>query len=255
MKIFSAEQIRAWDAHTIAHEPIVAIDLMERAAAACTRWLLSHFEGQRPFFIFCGRGNNGGDGLAIARQLIDYGRDVSVFILDSGRGGAPDFLQNLTRLQRVTDRIELVDETFGAQLPEEAVIIDALFGTGLGGPLRENVTALVTQLNSLGNPIVSIDLPSGLLADARTEGPVIRATYTLSFAAPKLGLLLQENGPAVGALHLLDIGLSQDYYGHTQTPLHYFDALEARSRYRPRGRFAHKGSFGHALLAAGALGK
>lgn len=255
MKIFSAEQTRAWDAYTIAHEPLPSIDLMERAAAACTHWLLPRWGGARPFVVLCGKGNNGGDGLAIARQLIDYGRSVSVFILDSGKAGSPDFLQNLARLQQLSDRIELIESTM-PDLAPEAIIIDALFGTGLRGPLAGTAAGLVASLNTLSQPVVSIDLPSGLLPDAPSAGrAVVRAAHTLTFGAPKLGQLLQENGDFIGHLHVLDIGLSAAYASNTSSPYEYVDAAFARALFRPRQPFAHKGRYGHALLVAGSYGK
>ncbi|RYY40588.1 MAG: NAD(P)H-hydrate dehydratase [Chitinophagaceae bacterium] len=255
MKIFSAEQTRAWDAYTIAHEPIVSIELMERAAAACTRWLLERFAGVHPFYIFCGNGNNGGDGLAIARQLIDYGRSASVFILDSGKSGSPDFLQNLQRLQTVTDRIELLDGNQLPHLPADAVVIDSLFGTGLNAPLQGPAAALAAYINANAQQVVSIDLPSGMLADEPSTGPIVSSDVTLTFGAPKLAQLLQENGVYVGQLVLLDIGLSPEYSTTTRSAFEYVDEARARSLFRPRNRFAHKGTYGHALLVAGAYGK
>ncbi|RYY90009.1 MAG: NAD(P)H-hydrate dehydratase [Chitinophagaceae bacterium] len=255
MKIFSAAQTRAWDTFTNANEPVASLELMERAAAACTRWLLQRFDGTHPFYIFCGKGNNGGDGLAIARQLIDYGRTVSVFILDSGSSGSPDFMANLTRLQQVTDRIELLEDGNFPVLPGEAVTVDALFGTGLKGGLEGRSAQLVEYLNEQAACVVSIDLPSGLMADTHTQGPALRANLTLTFGAPKVGQLLQENGPFVGELHLLDIGLSKSFADATETPYHFVDEALARSFFVRRNRFAHKGTFGHALLVAGAYGK
>src|SRR3982751_4543885 len=98
MHILTAEQIRAWDKYTINHEPVASIDLMERAASKCTEWISSQFWQDRQFCIFCGKGNNGGDGLAIARQLLQKHYKVSVYILENSAPGTGDFQTNLHRL-------------------------------------------------------------------------------------------------------------------------------------------------------------
>ncbi|TCJ19012.1 NAD(P)H-hydrate dehydratase [Flaviaesturariibacter flavus] len=257
MKIFSAEQMRAWDAYTIRHEPVLSIDLMERAAGRCADWLLAHFGQETGFMVFCGMGNNGGDGLAIARMLLAAGRRAGVVILESRRQGSPDFLENLKRLQAASGAIFLLAAGDAIpDVPAGAVVVDALFGTGLNTPLSGHAARLVEHLNGLPNTRVAIDLPSGLFADRSAVGnPVLLATHTLTFAAPKLGLLLQENAPFTGEVHILDIGLSPAFESATETRFQLATATLVKSRFRPRNRFAHKGNFGHAYLAAGSLGK
>ena len=95
MKIFSAGQIKAWDAYTIQHEPISSIDLMERAATACTEWIMLHHFSKKKLHVFCGKGNNGGDGLAMSRLLLQEGCNVTVYILENGKLGTDDFQKNL----------------------------------------------------------------------------------------------------------------------------------------------------------------
>ncbi|GAA4331139.1 NAD(P)H-hydrate dehydratase [Flaviaesturariibacter amylovorans] len=257
MKIFTAAQVRAWDAATIDEQGISSLDLMERAAACCTEWLLHHCPPDAPFALFCGRGNNGGDGLAIVRQLLAAGRSVSVYVVQPGRAASPDFAANHTRLAASGISIGAVEE--GAPLPgipAGSVVVDALFGAGLNKPLEGVAAALTVALNDSGASIISIDLPSGLFMDRpSTTHAVIRATHTLTFGAPKLALLLQENAPFIGAVQVLGIGLSTRFAQETQSPYFYLTNKEAKARFRPRPRFAHKGSFGHLLLAAGARGK
>src|SRR6478736_2757504 len=101
MRILTSSQVRAWDQFTIEQEPILSIDLMERAASACVDWILDHYPSQKTFSIFCGKGNNGGDGLAIARLLTRHGFDVSVYILEFGHIGTGDFQTNLARLHEL----------------------------------------------------------------------------------------------------------------------------------------------------------
>jgi ADP-dependent NAD(P)H-hydrate dehydratase / NAD(P)H-hydrate epimerase len=256
MKIFSAGQVRAWDVYTIAHEPVAPIDLMERTAGSCVQWLLRHFPNRKPFHIFCGRGNNGGDGLAIARILIAEGQEVAVYVLDTVGVSSEDFRHNRERLEAITLIHPVKESTVLPEVPHGAIVVDALFGTGLNKPLYGIAGRLVKHLNEQSNTRISIDMPSGLFADAvSSENVVISAHHTLTFAAPKLALLLQENGPYTGEVHILDIGLSPAYLEATETAYEFVDETLVRSIYRPRNRFAHKGTFGHALVAAGSYGK
>src|SRR5215211_8339242 len=148
MYILSAEQIKAWDQYTIQHEPVSSIDLMERAAAGCVEWI----EGQlldQSFIIFCGKGNNGGDGLAIARMLIQKGCRVSVYILEFGHKGTTDFQQNLARLHTLPVDIRFIQSAVNfPQLTSKEIIVDALLGSGLNRPLEGVTAELVEHLNN-----------------------------------------------------------------------------------------------------------
>jgi NAD(P)H-hydrate epimerase len=188
VQILSAEQIRAWDKFTIKNEPITSVDLMERAAAACVTWLLTRDWNNRSFAVFCGKGNNGGDGLAIARMLLAKGLAVVVYILGSDKKGSDDFEVNLLRLLKIRSVLPVFMEE-QSQMPlleKNAVIIDALFGTGLTGPLDGLAQSVVEKINASGATVVSIDMPSGLFtAETSIGSPVIRADYTLTFSVIK----------------------------------------------------------------------
>jgi NAD(P)H-hydrate epimerase len=256
--ILSADQIREWDRYTIAYEPISSIDLMERAATRCVEWLETRNWQDRHFKIFCGKGNNGGDGLAIARLLMNRGYGVSIFILESGRPGSPDFQGNLQRLHELprTDLHYLQQPEHFPTIRFNEIVIDALFGSGLSKPLEGLPAALVEHINRAIAPVISIDLPSGLFIDrSSADGPVICADHTLTFQCWKMGLLMQENASFIGEVEVLDIGLHPDFpHGLTTRELWLDNAL-ARTLYRPRNRFSHKGSFGHALIIGGSYGK
>src|SRR5665647_3817548 len=131
MKIFSVSQIKAWDAYTIQHEPISAVDLMERAAAACYHWISQHFDIAASFTIFCGKGNNGGDGLAIARFLIANHYKVSVYVAANNATGSPGYEINLARLNKISDEIHFLENEASFPAIKDEIVIDALFGTGL----------------------------------------------------------------------------------------------------------------------------
>ena len=161
MQILTSDQIRAWDEFTIQHEPIASVDLMERAAATCYKWIQHHFEGKK-FSIFCAKGNNGGDGLAIARML-SANHSVTVYILEFGHLGTGDFQVNLARLHQTQTAIKFIPtEENIPTIPSEDIIIDALFGSGLNRPIDGLTALLVKMINSSPNEIISIDRPSGL---------------------------------------------------------------------------------------------
>lgn len=257
MQIFTAEQLRLWDEYTIAHEPISSINLMERAATRCVEWLEEHQLANRSFSIFCGKGNNGGDGLAIARMVASTQARVIVHILEFGHKGTEDFQINLARLHGCGAQIHFIqsEENFH-EIQKDDIIIDALFGTGLNRPLEGVTAKLIQQINSSGNIVVAIDIPSGLYVDRHSNGSaIVRARYTLSFQCYKPAFLVPENESFTGEVHILDIGLDKEFLSQVDSRLQMMDIDQIRSLIRPRDKFAHKGNFGHALLIAGGFGK
>jgi ADP-dependent NAD(P)H-hydrate dehydratase / NAD(P)H-hydrate epimerase len=258
MKLFSAEQIRLWDQYTIQHEPISSINLMESAATQCAEWLERNNYTDKSFHIFCGKGNKGGDGLAIARMLSQRKMMVAVHILEFGHKGTDDFQTNLARLHQYPDiviRFIQTEENFHA-LAKDDIIIDALFGSGLNRGLEGVTAKLVKHINDSGCTIISIDIPSGLFTDKSSKGQaLIKADHTLSFQCYKLAFLIAENSPFVGEVYILDIGLHPGFYPTVSSKYEITDIALIRSIYKPRIRFGHKGNFGHALLVAGSYGK
>lgn len=257
MKLMTAAQLREWDAYTLQNEPIASVDLMERAARRCSDWLLHHGWGKYELHIFCGKGNNGGDGLAIARQLIEQGCRAHIYVLEEGQKGTDDFQTNLHRLHPCTHNIHFIqNETFFPQLQHNSVVIDALVGTGLTRPLEGLLKKLVTHLNNCGTTGISIDLPSGMFADASCSGlTVFQARHTLSFQCLKTAFLMQENQELFGQVHILDIDLHPDYATIAGTNQFILNEARAAALYRKRPVFAHKAQMGHALLLAGSFGK
>ncbi len=263
MKILSAEEIRLWDQYTIQHEPIASIDLMERASGKCVDWLEENGYVENKFSIFCGKGNNGGDGLAIARMLAEKNSPVTVHILDpiaigSGHKGTEDFQSNLARLHQYPGaNIHFIqtEEDFHAMKKNE-IIIDALYGSGLNRGIEGVTAKLVDHINESGCEIISIDIPSGLFTDRSSKGnTIIKAKHTLSFQCYRPAFLVAENAEYIGEVHILDIGLHQDFYNAVLGPYELVDDMIIHTIYKPRNSFAHKGNFGHALLIAGSYGK
>ena len=252
MKIFSAEQIKQWDQHTISNKPISSNDLMERAATACFNWLLKNCDPTKTIVFFCGNGNNGGDGLAIARMLQEAKQKVTVYILqaDKRSGGCSINLSRLKGLPIVVEEIKTENDF--PLIEEDNIVVDALFGTGLNKPLQGIPQKLVQHINAAKGSIISIDMPSGLFADSNSGNTsIIKATHTLSFQTNKLAFMLPANEVYTGNIHLLDIGLSKAFYQHTKSIFTTIDKELIQSIYKPRKQVAHKYSFGHALLYAG----
>ncbi|NML21500.1 NAD(P)H-hydrate dehydratase [Pseudoflavitalea sp. G-6-1-2] len=256
MQILTAAQIREWDQFTIRELPILSIDLMERASTACFDWLLDNGYKQSAFTIFCGKGNNGGDGLAIARLLAQSGHAVTVNILEFGAKGTTDFQTNLARLHQTNAIIRFIssEETIHA-IDDDHIVIDALLGTGLNRPLDGLTAAVVQHINQSGNLVIAIDIPSGLYTDKSSKGAIaIEAMQTLSFQCYKPAFLAAENQRHIGELHILDIGLHPEYLNTITPTYQWIDDTIVRAILPVRNKFAHKGDFGHAALIAGSLG-
>jgi len=265
MKILKADQIRSWDQYTMEHEPVASIDLMERAATKCFEWLDDYGWFVCPFAVYCGKGNNGGDGLALARMLAGRGCKVSVYILEFGHKGTEDFQTNLARLHQYppVDIHFIQDEKNFHSLAKDTVIIDALFGSGLTRPLEGITAKLVDHINDSACTVIAIDVPSGMSVDQTSKArlpdgqrnKIVKANYTLSFQCYKLAFLVAENAAFIGDVIILDIGLLPEFLPTTGTNLELTDVAVIRSIYKPRNRFVHKGNFGHAMIVAGSYGK
>jgi NAD(P)H-hydrate epimerase len=262
MKILTTKQTRAADLYTMENEPIESIDLMERASEAFTNWFISTFsvEDFEMISVVCGKGNNGGDGLAIARMLHEKGYDVGVFVLDFLENATDDFSTNLARLESIEsdDRLTIQLIASADELPvfdENEIIIDAILGSGLSRELEGDLAAVVAYINECNNLKVAVDIPTGVIADAATTGICVEADYTGTFQFPKLAFLFPENFQVVGDFEYFPVGLSQDFIDEAPSSYYYITEESIRSIYVPRDKFAHKGHFGHALLVMGSFGK
>ncbi|MFT4203691.1 MAG: NAD(P)H-hydrate dehydratase [Chitinophagaceae bacterium] len=257
MQLFNSKQIHEWDAYAIVHEPIRSIDLMERAAKACEKRLLVLCGRNSCFYVFCGKGNNGGDGLAIARLLLGKDYQVKVFELFSEKNGSADFETNKQRLQEWGCTVKLLkDVSDFPDIPKNVVIVDTLFGSGLNKPLAGLAEELVQYLNRFSNKKVAVDVPSGMFLDGSSKGnTVFRADETLTFQRLKFCFLLPENAAWFGKVSVLDIGLSDQYQPAEESIYSLVDVSFVQKIYKPRNPYAHKGTFGHALLVAGNQGK
>lgn len=258
MKVFTAENIRKCDQYTIAHEPVSSVQLMERAAVACANWIAEHCKSHKNIAVFCGTGNNGGDGFAIARLLHSKGFDVEIFTNNLKAKFSEDAAANLKKLRDIPGlSVKSFKDKLNYRFDSKTIIIDALFGTGLSRPLQEDYAEVVSHLNTMSNIRIAIDIPSGLPADGaiKEDSVVFKADYTLSFQFWKKSFLHPETGKFTGKVIILDIHMSEDFIAATDADDCVIDNTVVERIFMPREDFTHKGSFGKVVITAGSYGK
>ena len=257
MKVLQAVQIREADAYTIENEPIISIDLMERASQAFITWFTQKFNNSTQVNIVCGTGNNGGDGLVIGRLLLQLEYKVQVWVIRVGSGATPDFQQNYQRLSKLIDIREIQEPTLISDLQFSGIIIDAIFGSGLARPVTGLFAKVINRMNKSSSIRVAVDIASGLFSDQPTldSGAISQVHYTVSFQVPKLAFFIPENDPYVGKWQVLDIGLSSEFIGTLKSSYCTLDQDYVSGLLTTRKKYSHKGNFGRALLISGSLGK
>ncbi len=259
MKILTAKQIHRTDAATIEHEPIASIDLMERAARAFTKAFVRVFPDQRqPVMVFAGPGNNGGDALAVARLLHEQHYAVRAFTVNTKDEFSPDCQTNLDRLSKLITVYAIRTEDDKPEIPENAVIIDGLFGSGLSRPATGLFARVIDHINASQASVAAIDIPSGLFCDEPVpdaQAAIICARYTFTFQLPKRCFFLPQNGVHTGHWQVIDIGLNQYFIDDTYTDYFYVEENMVKPLIKKRQKFSHKGTYGKAMLIAGGYGK
>lgn len=259
MKIFTAEQIYEADKFTIEKQQIASEELMERAAVQIFNWMHHRMQGARvKIHLFCGIGNNGGDGIALARHLQEHGYDIEVNVVNYSEKRSKDFLINLDRLKDRKIWPNFINDTSAfPKIDKDDIIVDAIFGIGLNRPPDAWVIKLIQYLNKSKAFVLSVDIPSGLFMDRvpqNTKG-VIYSNYVLSFQAPKLTFFLPQTGIYSNQWEVLDIGLDTGYMTGTETDYELIGKNEVWPWYMPREKFSHKGTYGHSLIIGGSYGK
>ncbi|MBK5195116.1 MAG: NAD(P)H-hydrate dehydratase [Proteiniphilum sp.] len=256
MKILTSEQIRVVDAETIKWEGIPSLTLMKQAATAFyNRFVENYPRKEIAVLIFSGVGNNGGDGLVVARMLNKSGYNVMLYVVEYSDKYSEDCAHNLRRAKaenvpnkKIITDIDIPDPN------QYDVVIDAIFGTGLSREVTGVAKTVIDSINECGKPVYSIDMPSGMFPDRKTSFAV-RATETVTFQIPKLALFLPENKDYTGNVSIVPIGLNEEAIAEAESNIFFTEYEEIRALLKPLGRFAHKGTEGHALIIGGSLGK
>jgi NAD(P)H-hydrate epimerase len=255
IQLLTSAQIREADAYTITHEPIASVDLMERASKAFVGWFVNHFpDKKQSISVYCGTGNNGGDGLAIARMLDDHQyKKVNVKIARFSDKSTDDFNVNLKRVQQTSIPLSEIGEDEKLPAEESEIIIDALLGSGLNKPLDGDYKRLVDHLNDLEKTVVAVDVPTGFFTDGETspDAAVIKTDLVITFQAPKINFLLPESAPYINCWEVVNIGLNEKFICSLNSPYQAVEEKDIRRIMKPRHRFSNKGTYGHTLVIAG----
>ncbi|MGA9325605.1 MAG: NAD(P)H-hydrate dehydratase [Salegentibacter sp.] len=260
MKILSAAQLKEADKTTIEKQDISSEELMERAATLVFNEIHERMKDAGvPVKIFCGIGNNGGDGLVVARLLKEHDYEVEVFVVAYSEHRSKDFQANYEKLKMLSSQEPTVikgEEDF-PQLQSHDFVVDAIFGIGLNRPLEGWIAGLVRHINASEAFVLAIDMPSGLFSDRipSESDAVLTADYTLSFQTPKLVFFLPQTMDYAGEVQILDIGLDKDFLYKLKVEMFLIGKEEGLQRYKPRKKNTHKGNYGHTLVVGGSYGK
>src|SRR3954468_3505652 len=264
MRILTAEAMREVDRAAIEELGIPSLVLMENAAIGVVEAIGESFGEGESAAIFCGPGNNGGDGLAIARHLSVRGWEVRIFLVTGGRELAGDAATPLALFRKAQlGGVEVAAPADLAGAAEAAaecdLVVDALFGTGLARPLEGLFAEAVEVINDLPIPCVAVDLPSGLSgSEAQPIGPHVEADLTVTFAAPKVAHVFPPASDAVGEMAVTDLGIPPRLVEDVEEEagdLHLLVGEELAELIPERDPDSHKGDYGHALIVAGSPGK
>jgi len=261
LPILTSKQIGSADKYTIKHEPISSINLMERAASCgykIIRELLKSHQQICKIHIFCGVGNNGGDGLAIARMFINDGFTPEIYKVYFSHKTSDNFQKNVIRLKEIETKIQSIkSENDFPRISADDIIIDSIFGTGLSRPAISFTAELIQHINQSHATVFSIDVPSGLFSDEeenQKNNAIIKANVTLTFQTPKLSFLFPQTGNFAGQFKIVEIGLDYDFIASQQTKYFYIEKSDIQNIIKDRPIFSHKGNFGKALLVCGSEG-
>jgi len=260
MKIFRCEQIREIDSYTIANEPVSSLDLMERAALKLFEWISRRFDRSKRIVVFAGAGNNGGDGLALARFLAEERYKTEVHFVHHSDKVSDNWNINRIRLEKSSkvlfNSLDSIDQF--PVICSDDIIIDAIFGSGLTKPAEGLAADVIREINKKDCTVIAIDIPSGLFGeDNRRNIPenIIHADFTLSFQFPKLSFLFAENNSIIGEWDILPIGLHPMAIRDIEAPYYFLERKDIALLLKRRGKFDHKGTFGHGLIISGSQSK
>ncbi len=264
MKVVTAAEMRQIDQDTIEGIGIPGIVLMETAGSAIVRSIEQHYPACKRIGILAGKGNNGGDGIVIARQLAHAGRDVHLFLVSPPENFTGEAHINLQIAKNLKLRIEEIstDTTPGVEkdaslnyIASCELLVDAILGTGLRGEVRDPIATIISAINNLPIPILSVDLPSGLDADTGNPlGTCVQANRTVTIGLPKRGLLVHPGAELTGKLEVADIGFPEQVIEVQDIKANWTTALQATKWVPRRPAASHKGTYGRVCIVAGSTG-
>ena len=258
MKVVTAAEMRQIDQDTIEGIGIPGIVLMETAGRAIVRAIEQHYPTTERIGILVGKGNNGGDGLVIARQLAHTGHNVHIFLVSPADSFASEAAINLQIAKNLGLRIEVIlgeKEAWKRWMTNCELLVDAIFGTGLRGTVRDPIATIIDTINSRSTPILSVDLPSGLDADTGNPlGTCVQADRTVTIGLPKRGLLVHPGTEFAGKLEVVDIGFPEQVIDTQGIKVNWTTTTQASQGVPPRPPVSHKGTYGRVLVVAGSTG-
>lgn len=262
MKIVTAAQMQALDRRTIEEAGVPSTTLMERAGAGVVACLQQHLGSLRGkvVTVLCGKGNNGGDGFVVARLLRNQQAKVRVLALAPLADLSRDAATMYRKLVRTAGATCVKPFTAGdhtvALLQDSDLVVDALLGTGLSTDVTGRYAEAIDHMNQADGLTIAVDLPSGIHADSGTVlGRAVRADLTVTFGAPKLGLFQNQGIDHAGRVEVVDIGIPPAYLDTLDSRIHVLTSPMIRSLLPTRRLSSHKGTFGHAGIIAGSVGK
>ena len=256
MKILTSKQLKEADAYTINSQNITSWQLMERAAETLFLWVKKHLCKNQLITVLAGVGNNGGDGLALARMLHQDGWKVTVYELLFSENFSADYLQNKNLLTQIKLPITSITPENTSDILWGDVVIDAIFGIGLSRPAPQWLQSLFALLNNSNSYILSVDMPSGLPIERvpLPEEQWVHPNIVLTFQTPKRPFFLPATGQYIPAFEVLNIGLDTTFLNNL-SPDYYLLEPDICKLQKNRAKFSHKGTYGHALLIGGSYGK
>lgn len=254
LSILSGDLVKQLDADFIAQQGINSLELMESAAKNFCTWFRGNFvPSEHRLFVFSGPGNNGGDGVAIARLLCHEVKAVTLLVFEEKENCSMDYRLNFERLP---DQVEVTSvDKFDFKFKETDIVLDAIFGVGINRPIDGVYRWVVEKLNALEAIKVAIDIPSGIPADDVLDGEAFKADHTVTFQFPKFSLFFPEHAVYTGKVHVVDIGIPDTFLSRYQDNKYFLQAKDIPALHKRFHAFSHKGDFGKIMLFGGSLGK
>lgn len=259
MKLVTSQQMRNIDTKTIKGEKVPGLELMEKAgkgSAEVAKNILGDDLKGKKVLIFCGRGNNGGDGFVVGRYLSQWGADVKLFLLGKKKELKGDARVNMEKAQKLGLSIkELSQKKDFPKNPNSNLMVDAIFGTGFQGKAEGLYAHAIEFINKFNSPVLAIDVPSGLNADTgEAEGLCVKADHTATMALPKIGHFFHPGKTYSGEVTVVDIGVPRKIIDKEKLNLNLITKEEIKALLPQRPGDAYKGNCGRVVLIAGSTG-